>query len=69
MAASDEHAADVAFWREAQTQPGDALAAQLDSTEGPAADGEGRAPRKRRRRRRNGSGGQGDTGAPEPAGE
>jgi poly(A) polymerase len=73
MSASDEHAADVDFWREAQTQPGDALAAQLEAhTADESPEGEGRAPRKRRRRRRNGGGGgangAGST-APESAGE
>jgi len=71
LAASDEHAADVAFWREAQTQPGDTLAAQLEAQ--PAhdeAEGEGRAPRKRRRRRRNGGGAYaGDDTAGGPAAE
>ena len=49
LEASDEHADDVAFWREAQHQPGDVLASQLDShAEGEAIG----APRRRRRRRR-----------------
>jgi poly(A) polymerase len=52
MAASEEHAEDVAFWREAQTQPGDALAAQLDAQREAEVAEEGDAPRKRRRRRR-----------------
>ena len=58
LAASSDHAQDVEFWREAQQQPGDALAAQLD---GQAAhdDADG-APRRRRRRRR---------GSPAAAGE
>lgn len=50
LAASTEHAEDVAFWREAQQQPGDTLAAQLDAA--PAEDEAGEEPRKRRRRRR-----------------
>ncbi|HZH44958.1 MAG TPA: polynucleotide adenylyltransferase PcnB [Lysobacter sp.] len=54
LAASDEHGADVAFWREAQQKPGDALAAELQAQ--PAAATEG----KRRRRRRRG-GGQANT--------
>lgn len=59
MAASDEHADDVAFWREAQTKPGDALAAQLDSQREAEAAEEGDAPRRRRRRRRKaGAGGE-----------
>jgi poly(A) polymerase len=49
MAASSEHADDVAFWREAQHQPGDVLAAQLDTQ--PEGESTG-APRRRRRRRR-----------------
>jgi poly(A) polymerase len=49
MAASNEHADDVAFWREAQHQPGDVLAAQLDTQ--PEGESTG-APRRRRRRRR-----------------
>ncbi|MFC5568588.1 polynucleotide adenylyltransferase PcnB [Lysobacter yangpyeongensis] len=53
LSASPEHADDVAFWREAQQQPGDALAAQLDAQPS-ANDAEG-APRRRRRRRRGGS--------------
>ncbi|GAB3091698.1 polynucleotide adenylyltransferase PcnB [Lysobacter terrae] len=52
LSASNEHADDVAFWREAQQQPGDTLAAQLDAQPGEATTG---APRRRRRRRRNGS--------------
>ncbi|GAB3751685.1 polynucleotide adenylyltransferase PcnB [Lysobacter olei] len=73
LAASDEHAADVAFWREAQLQPGDALAAQLEAQPAHDADegeGEGRALRKRRRRRRgNGGAHAGDGMAEGPAGE
>ncbi len=59
QAASPEHAEDIAFWREAQTQSGDELAAQLDAQasapgdDDPEADG---APRRRRRRRRNRAG-------------
>ena len=49
LAASNEHADDVAFWREAQQQPGDVLAAQLDTQPEGEATG---APRRRRRRRR-----------------
>ena len=49
LAASNEHADDVAFWREAQQQPGDVLAAQLDTQ---AEDESTGAPRRRRRRRR-----------------
>ncbi|HEY0661363.1 MAG TPA: polynucleotide adenylyltransferase PcnB, partial [Lysobacter sp.] len=50
LAASPDHAEDVAFWREAQVQPGDVLAAQLDAQ--PASAEANGAPRKRRRRRR-----------------
>ena len=54
LVASDEHAADVAFWREAQRQSGDELAATLDASRAEAGEGGGdaSAPRKRRRRRR-----------------
>ncbi|MBW3549805.1 MAG: polynucleotide adenylyltransferase PcnB [Proteobacteria bacterium] len=52
LSASDEHAADVEFWREAQAQPGDALAAQLDAQAQDDVESD-EAPRKRRRRRRN----------------
>jgi len=50
LAASNEHVDDVTFWRDAQQQPGDELAAQLDALPPPAVD-EGAEPRKRRRRR------------------
>ncbi len=50
IAASNEHADDVNFWREAQLQPGDELAAQLDALPPPELD-EAAEPRKRRRRR------------------
>jgi poly(A) polymerase len=50
LAASDEHADDVAFWREVQDKPGDELAAQLDAHV--AHEDAAQAPRKRRRRRR-----------------
>ena len=57
LAASDAHAEDVAFWRDAQQQSGEALAASL----GAAASGDGlldedAPPSKRRRRRRRRSG-------------
>lgn len=60
LAASDEHAEDVAFWREAQEKPGDALSAQLEAQrQAEGEDGaEGDAPRKRRRRRRKTAGGE-----------
>jgi poly(A) polymerase len=50
LAASTEHLDDVTFWREAQLQPGDELAAQLDALP-PAPIDEAAEPRKRRRRR------------------
>ncbi|MDQ3289155.1 MAG: polynucleotide adenylyltransferase PcnB [Pseudomonadota bacterium] len=57
MAASPEHGEDVEFWREAQTQPGDALSSQLEGSHVSAEAGDGEqgetgAPRRRRRRRR-----------------
>ena len=56
LAASDSHAEDVAFWREAQLEPSAALAvAEAGDAEGDAVeavDGEGDAPSPRRRRRR-----------------
>ncbi len=58
LAASNEHADDVAFWREAQHQPGDVLAAQLD-VQPPAGESNG-APRRRRRRRRGGTAASGE---------
>ena len=58
LAASDSHAADVEFWREAQRSSGDALSASLEAaaaaTEGDDLDLDG-APRRRRRRRRRGN--------------
>ena len=56
LAASDSHAADVEFWREAQQSSGDALAASLDASvaSGDDTDLDG-APRRRRRRRRRGA--------------
>ncbi len=54
LAASDEHADDVEFWREAQQHPDAAISAAESSESGEA---EGERPRRRRRRRR--------TGAPE----
>ena len=50
LAASTGHAEDVTFWREAQLQPGDELAAHLDALP-PAPVDEAAEPRKRRRRR------------------
>jgi len=54
LAASENHAADVEFWREAQRSSGDALAASLEAGGGDEGDLEG-APRRRRRRRRRGT--------------
>lgn len=61
QSASDGHAEDVAFWREAQDDPDNAIAAHPpledvdgDSDSGVAGD-ESAAPRKRRRRRRRSS--------------
>nr|WP_026010258.1 polynucleotide adenylyltransferase PcnB [Pseudoxanthomonas sp. GW2] len=54
LAASENHAADVEFWREAQCSSGDALAASLEAGGGEEGDLEG-APRRRRRRRRRGT--------------
>lgn len=55
MAASPEHGEDVEFWREAQTQSGDALSAQLAGEHavtdaGSEVASEAGAPRRRRRR-------------------
>jgi poly(A) polymerase len=53
--ASNEHAEEVQFWREAQTLPHEALDGQLEAASADAVDVEGDAtgaPRKRRRRRR-----------------
>lgn len=51
LAASDEHAADVEFWREAQQHP-DAAISAVESSDEDAGDGE--RPRRRRRRRAGG---------------
>jgi poly(A) polymerase len=60
LAASSEHADDVDFWRQAQQQPGDVLAAQLDG-QGVHSEGDAdAAPRRRRRRRRGGSSAAGE---------
>ena len=72
LAASDSHAEDVAFWREAQQRPAEATAgagpdaqdAETADPHGEAGEGSAGAPRKRRRRRRRG--GNGDAPA-EPA--
>ncbi len=52
LTASDEHAEDVAFWREAQANPGDAVAIAELETERAAQADDAEEPRKRRRRRR-----------------
>ncbi len=55
LAASDSHADDVAFWREAQLEPAAVLAANEAREAEAAGDEEGgdaSAPRRRRRRRR-----------------
>ncbi|MFT4178509.1 MAG: polynucleotide adenylyltransferase PcnB [Thermomonas sp.] len=57
LVASDTHADDVAFWREAQLHPAAAVAAGEAQDEGVPDDGQDEndasEPRKRRRRRRN----------------
>ena len=65
LAASDEHAADVAFWREAQAKPGDALAAELEA-QPPQAVAEGKRKRRRRRRRGGEDAAGADTGPSAP---
>ncbi len=59
QSASDGHAEDVAFWREAQDDPDNAIAAHppLEDVDGDSdvAGDESAAPRKRRRRRRRSS--------------
>ena len=58
LAASPEHAEDVDFWREAQTQSGEELAATLGVAASADAFGDDEAqPSKRRRRRRRRTGG------------
>ena len=52
LAASPEHAEDVAFWRDAQTQSGEELAAALGVAVPEEALGEEGVPASRRRRRR-----------------
>lgn len=49
LVASNAHADDVAFWRDAQLHPAEAVAQQEALDDGEADDA---APRKRRRRRR-----------------
>jgi poly(A) polymerase len=50
--ASNEHAEEVAFWQQMQTQPIEELAEALDAQAPDAAGEDADAPRKRRRRRR-----------------
>ena len=53
LAASDAHAADVEFWKQAQHASGDALSATLEAGAAePGEAGEDTPPRRRRRRRR-----------------
>jgi poly(A) polymerase len=52
LAASPEHAEDVAFWRDAQTQSGEELAAALGVAVPGDSFGEEGAPASKRRRRR-----------------
>jgi poly(A) polymerase len=55
LAASDEHAGDVEFWREAQQHPDAAVAAaEAEGAEG-EGDGDGARTKRRRRRRRAGA--------------
>ena len=49
--ASPEHAEDIAFWKDAQTQPGEMVAAQLEAQAIEAGEGEVQRRRRRRRRR------------------
>ncbi|HVK52152.1 MAG TPA: polynucleotide adenylyltransferase PcnB [Pseudoxanthomonas sp.] len=55
LAASGEHADDVNFWREAQTQSPEMLATSLTGAAGQAEEGEGAVRKRRRRRRRTGA--------------
>ena len=77
LAASDSHAEDVAYWREAQLHPDAVLAAAERAAQAAESDGvaeagedgvEGDPARKRkRRRRRNGSAAPGAPSSQEPA--
>ncbi|HRF84453.1 MAG TPA: polynucleotide adenylyltransferase PcnB, partial [Pseudoxanthomonas sp.] len=56
QAASDSHAADVEFWKQAQQASGDELSANLEATAAGGGDpGEDVPPQRRRRRRRRAS--------------
>ena len=61
LVASGAHADDVAFWREAQLHPADAVAASEEAAAGDDDAIDGDAPRKRRRRKRR------PTASPDPA--
>jgi poly(A) polymerase len=52
QSASSEHEEDIAFWRDVQSQPGEAVAAQLEAQAIEAGEDGPDGPRKRRRRRR-----------------
>lgn len=52
LSASDEHADDVAFWREAQAESGEQLSARLLAGRDGLPVEDGAPPRRRRRRRR-----------------
>jgi len=62
QSASPDHAADIAYWREAQEEVGLGGPVSIDAEMDDAV--EGAAPRKRRRRRRR-SGGAGEAGGTE----
>ncbi len=55
--ASDEHADDVAFWRDAQQLSGENLTRRVAAEQHATADEDEGAPRRRRRRRRRGTSG------------
>jgi poly(A) polymerase len=57
--ASNEHAGDVEFWRDAQSLSPDDLAQRVAEEQSHEPDGEDAAPRKRRRRRRRSAAGGG----------
>lgn len=61
QAASDGHAEDVAFWRDAQSLSGDELAQHVAAEHANEGEGEDAAPRKRRRRRRRSTAGSGSS--------
>ena len=61
QAASDSHAADVEFWKQAQQASGDELSANLEATAAGGGDpGEDAPPQRRRRRRRRASAAAGE---------